>query len=209
MSRLSNRYAPDEMFVGCHHLRELAYRPRPARNARQITVLMPLEAVHDPKQVRKYIDEFVHRGWRVLIKTRPAFPESARALYVNTTSSAVEFVDDISEEQIVAGVDAIAGAQSTYLYEMAGLGRPIWYLKTSFTLIDTIVADGIAHEVTLSALRNDNLAWLFHPKCTEATFKSLFSTTVQTDVVRRVLQAYGVALTGHDAPDPTAAAIDS
>ena len=189
LTSYSNKYLENDLVVGCHHSKRLVYRPQPLRVGKPVRILMPFEFLPFPEEVIEYIDLFAKRNWNVVIKLRPAFPDSARAAYAGVPSSHVQFVEDITEDQIVNDFDAIAGAQSTFLYETSGLGRPIWYLRTSFKMIESIVTDGIAHELTPEMLREtSNLNWLFQPKCTQETFLSLFAQQSQTDVVKSVFE---------------------
>ena len=116
------------------------------------SILIPYEFLADQPAVGKYMDLMIKKGWHVMLKTRPDEPIAGQlASYELQQPEKVGIVEELSGE-LLSTMDAAAGTMTTLLYELLPYRIPIWYLETGFTMLEDMVADGLAHLVTLEIL---------------------------------------------------------
>ncbi len=135
--------------------------PRPAAGGRPL-ILVPYEYLVDRVAVGEFMGDMVEKGWRVALKIRPdSDAKEQLANYEMKRADQVELVTGTPEDYL-ATVSAVAGCQSTLLFEWLARGMPAWYLKSGFTMQEDMVPDGLAHLVDHEVL-DGNCETLFRP----------------------------------------------
>lgn len=149
--------------------------PRPPPSERPL-VLVPYEYLVDRVAVGEYMDAMLARGWRVALKIRPDAPAAQQvANYELKHADKLEMVTK-TDDAYLTGVHAVAGCQSTLLFEWLARGVPAWYFRSGFTMQEDMVPDGLAYEITPEAISRAN------PSLFENRFQGRPADLVDTSV---------------------------
>lgn len=155
----SSAYKESDVEIGCP-MRKKAYHIAKGKTDIKmkndtLNIMIPYEFAASTMEIGQYIDYFIEKKeWNIIFKLRPDEPiqqqlESYRIKNIEKLSYTIKYSREDLEK-----IDAVAGTQTTLLYEMIEYGKPIWYLRTSFSLAGDLAKDEIGYEIDFDILEN-------------------------------------------------------
>lgn len=153
------------------------------------TILIPYEFLADTSLVGKYISKFIANGFLVYFKVRPDEEIDDQLNSYGAKSfdpSKFKVVKQITPE-LMAGIDIVAGTQTTLLYDLLPFNKSTWILKTQFLLLQDMVEDGLAIEFSMNDFDRIEEIYMFELSKVRNISQEKFSGSIPISIALRDL----------------------
>ena len=182
--RRHSRVFPEGYFLQGANKHSYCYRRLESPRFSPRNILIPYEFWGNTQLIGRYIQKLIDLGYTVFFKfkpdERPLRQLDSYCLPPEYRSRIVQ-VFEITDE-LMAEINVVAGAMTTWLFDLLPYGKETWVFETEFRLLDDMIKDGFARRVRLDELEDTRPEELTERNM---DYRYLFNDTPLTEVLER------------------------